>query len=118
MNRLRELRKKQGLSQLELGKALSMSQNTISQYETGNRKMDPETLSRFSTFFDISIDYLLGVEIKKTPTPVSEDGLDVEQMELVRLYDAASPALRAAALAVLKSAEEQDKAQGKDAASE
>lgn len=46
--------------------------------------------------------------LKKEPTPVSEDGLSAEQADLVRLYDAAPPALRAAALAVLKSAEEQN----------
>jgi len=47
---------------------------------------------------------------QKKPTPVFEDGLDAEQAELVRLYKNASPALRAAALAVLKSAAGQDKA--------
>ena len=50
-------------------------------------------------------------ESKKTePTPVSEDGLSKEQLELVRLFSAASPELRAAALAVLRSAEGQGKA--------
>lgn len=44
---------------------------------------------------------------KKEPTPVSEVGFDVEHKELVSLYDAASPALRAAALAVLRSADGQ-----------
>lgn len=50
-------------------------------------------------------------ERQKKPTPKDGDGLDPEQAEIVRLYEAASPALRAAALAVLRSAEGQDKAQ-------
>lgn len=40
-------------------------------------------------------------------TPVSKDGLTEEQSKIVSLYKAAPPALRAAAFAVLKSAEEQ-----------
>lgn len=49
---------------------------------------------------------------KKKPTPVSGDGLSVEQLELIRLFESAPPALRAAALAVLRSAEGQDKVPG------
>jgi len=48
---------------------------------------------------------------KKSPPPAG-DGLSAEQIELIRLFETASPALRAAALAVLRSAEEQSKVQG------
>ncbi len=51
-------------------------------------------------------------EAEEKPTPVSGDGLSEEQMELLSRYDAASPALRAAALAVLKSGEEQGNTPG------
>jgi len=66
-------------------------------------------------FLTIAIDWVGHPRIEgqeKKPTPVSEDGLDAEQAELVRLFKSASPALRAAALAVLRSAEEQSKVQG------
>lgn len=49
---------------------------------------------------------------REKPAPENGDGLSAEQLELVRLFEAASPALRAAALAVLKSGEGQDKAPG------
>ncbi len=39
---------------------LSMSQNTISRYETGEREADYKTLILFADYFDVSIDYLLG----------------------------------------------------------
>lgn len=51
-------------------------------------------------------------EQQKKPIPEDGDGLDPEQAEIVRLYEAAPPALRAAALAVLRSAEGQDKVPG------
>lgn len=37
---LAELRKKKGISQTELAKQLDVSQNTVSQWETGDRKPD------------------------------------------------------------------------------
>lgn len=49
---------------------------------------------------------------KAKPTPVAGDGLSEEQRELLNRYDAASPALRAAALAVLRSGEDCGKAPG------
>ncbi len=39
---------------------LSMSQNTISRYETGEREADYKTLILFADYFNVSIDYLLG----------------------------------------------------------
>ncbi len=58
--RLKELRKKRGISQVKLAIDLSMSQNTISRYETGSHEADYETLIKIANYFDVSIDYLLG----------------------------------------------------------
>lgn len=57
--RLKELRKKRGLSQLQLAMALDMNQNSVSRYESGVREADYATLIRLADFFDVSIDYLL-----------------------------------------------------------
>ena len=57
--RLRELRKKRGISQLKLAMDLSMNQNSISRYETGEREADYNTLIKFADYFNVSIDYLL-----------------------------------------------------------
>ena len=38
---------------------LSMNQNTISRYETGEREADYATLIAFADYFNVSIDYLL-----------------------------------------------------------
>jgi len=57
--RLKEVRKKKGISQLKLALDLSMNQNSISRYENGEREADYTTLIRFADYFDVSIDYLL-----------------------------------------------------------
>ncbi len=57
--RLKELRKKKGMTQLRLAMELNMSQNTVSRYETGEREADYKTLIKFADYFNVSIDYLL-----------------------------------------------------------
>ena len=57
--KLRELRKEKGISQLKLAMDLSMNQNTISRYETGEREADYKTLIKIADYFNVSIDYLL-----------------------------------------------------------
>ena len=57
--KLRELRKKKGLSQLKLATDLGMNQNSISRYESGEREADYKTLIAFADYFNVSIDYLL-----------------------------------------------------------
>ena len=58
--RLKQLRKEQKISQLQLAFDLNMNQNTISRYENLERQADYETLIRFADYFDVSVDYLLG----------------------------------------------------------
>lgn len=60
MKNLKELRKKKGLSQLQLALKLGLTQNTISRYEHCQREADYQTLIMFADFFDVSIDYLIG----------------------------------------------------------
>ena len=57
--RLRGLRKSKGISQLKLAMDLSMSQNSISRYETGAHEADYATLIKIADYFNVSIDYLL-----------------------------------------------------------
>ena len=58
--RLTELRKQKGLTQDELGKILGFRDSPISQYETGKRRPDQETLTKIPDYFDVTTDYLLG----------------------------------------------------------
>ncbi len=57
--RLKELRKKNNITQLKLAMDLGLNQNTISRYETGEHEADYKTLILIADYFDVSIDYLL-----------------------------------------------------------
>ncbi len=57
--RLKEIRKKKGISQLKLAMDLNTSQNTISRYETGEREAGYKELIAIADYFNVSIDYLL-----------------------------------------------------------
>lgn len=55
-----ELRQDRGLTQKELGKVLSVSTGTISNYENGVHYPDLEKLVQLADYFQVSTDYLLG----------------------------------------------------------
>lgn len=62
MNNVKELRKKEGLSQAELAEKLSVHQTLISQIERGVVIPSGATLVQLAEFFRVSTDYILGRE--------------------------------------------------------
>ena len=58
--RLKELRKRKGISQLRLATELNTTQNTISRYETGEREPGIDELIKIADYFNVSVDYLIG----------------------------------------------------------
>ena len=61
-NNLKRLRKARGLSQAELGKMTQLGQSNISAWERGERSPLPDGLIKLATFFECSIDYLVGYD--------------------------------------------------------
>lgn len=59
---LKRLRTSKQLTQRELAENLYCSESTISLYESGKREPDLKTLIKLASFFEVSVDYLLGVE--------------------------------------------------------
>ena len=60
--RLKELRRKKGISQFRLATDLNTTQNTISRYETGEREPGIAELIKIADYFNVSVDYLIGIE--------------------------------------------------------
>ena len=58
--KLKKLRMKSGLTQAELADKIKVSPSSIGMYEQGRRTPDLEVLSKIATYFQVSIDYLLG----------------------------------------------------------
>lgn len=59
--RLKNLRKAKKLSQYELAERLGFSRGKLANYEQGTREPDFVTLETIANFFEVSTDYLLGV---------------------------------------------------------
>lgn len=62
--RIRDLRKKRGLSQTELANIVHVSQQTITAWE--NNKADPSSsaIAALADYFDVTTDYLLGRSVQ------------------------------------------------------
>lgn len=58
-NRIRELRKKKGMSQTELAEKIGVSLNTMSKIESDKSDIPSESLKKVSEIFEVSADYLL-----------------------------------------------------------
>lgn len=59
MNPIRRYRKELGMTQEELAYELSMTQATISRFETGDRKPDIDDLIAIAKFFGCKVDDLI-----------------------------------------------------------
>ena len=82
MNIFKDLRKKKGLTQVELAKLLNVQQTTVSKWEVGRATPDYPVLIKLAELFDVSIDYLLGAdEHRKEP-----DALTTEERKLLEGY--------------------------------
>lgn len=59
--RIKDLREDRDLRQKDLAKALNCSQQVYSNYELGQRDIPTSVLVSLSTFYGVSVDYILGI---------------------------------------------------------
>ena len=79
--RLKELRKLNGLYQKDLASLLNLSEAAISQYESGRREPDIQTLCLLADYFKITVDELIG----HSPT-ISDDLISDDELSLIADY--------------------------------
>ena len=70
--RIKELRLAHNMNQVEIAHKLSVSKQTVSNWENDNIQPSIEMLMKISNLFNVSTDYLLGNEPLKT---INVDGL-------------------------------------------
>lgn len=97
--RLKELRKERGLTQVQLAQIIQVERSSVGKYEGKSRIIPSDDVKqRIAEYFDVSVDYLLGrTEIRnavKTEKPtVMDDGqrvnilVDLSPEELQRVVD-------------------------------
>ena len=60
MNRIKELRLSKAIKQVDFAKMLGVSQATVSGWESEKYQPDRDTLIKMASYFDVSVDYLIG----------------------------------------------------------
>lgn len=67
-SRVKMLRQARNLTQEQLSEIIGISKTSVVNYETGTRKVPLSLIKRFSEFFHVSMDELMGIDIKGTPS--------------------------------------------------
>ncbi len=82
--KLRDLRLKSGMTQLQLADKVNVTKSVISYYEHKDKKPSPDILIKFAEIFGVTTDYLLGVE--KTPEAMLDvSGLTEDDVKAVQV---------------------------------
>ena len=66
-NRLRSLRENINKEQHYISQILGIARNTYTQYETGNITPSIESLCKLAIYYNVSLDYILGLKNHKDP---------------------------------------------------
>lgn len=74
---IRELRNIRGISQIQLANKLGVTKQSVSNWENDNILPSIEMLVKIANFFEVSTDYLLGLNKKRT--------LDVENLTEIQI---------------------------------
>lgn len=64
-DKLKEIRERTGMNKKEFAEYIGVKYTTYNGYETGAREPASDFLILIATKFDVSIDYLLGVQCEK-----------------------------------------------------
>lgn len=78
--RLRELRERKHMTQLQAANRLSLSKTTISGYENNIKTPSLEILIKLARMYEVSADYILGFEDRRM---LYVEDLTQEQQELL-----------------------------------
>lgn len=78
--RIKKLRQSKNLTQLQLAKRLNISKSMISAYENDIRLPSYDVLIKLSRIFNVSTDFLLGINSNRT---INVSGLTDKQVEII-----------------------------------
>ena len=86
LENLKKLRVERNLTQLQLSIALGVSQETISKYEIGVAYPQPSMLVNLANYFNVSVDYLLGITDIQTPVKILAESSNKKATEIYNKY--------------------------------
>lgn len=71
-NRVKDLREDRDIKQKEIAAYLGIAQNTYSNYENGVRDFPLSLLIKLSRYYNVNLEYLLGLTDYSEPLPTSK----------------------------------------------
>lgn len=74
-SRLVELRKKKGLSQAALSEKLGINRSTYAEWEIGRRRPELDSLIKLAEYYNISTDFILGLDRAAVAAGLNDDSL-------------------------------------------
>lgn len=80
MNRIKQLREENNITQIQLAKKLNKTQQTISLYENGTNEPDLDGYIILSKLFNCTVEYVAGKSDKRNPEKKDNDLLDLASM--------------------------------------
>lgn len=98
LERLKILRRKVNLSQQDLARNIHISREAYSMYENGHRQPPYETLVNLAHYYNVSVDYLLGL----TECPAPSLTLSEEEYKMLSEFRSLDKRGKDATLAVLQ----------------
>ncbi len=76
-DRLKDLRKKKGVTQTQVAKNIFVSRSLIAKFETGAAYPNKETLEKLALYFNVPVSYL--IDKNENETKVSNDMKDISK---------------------------------------
>lgn len=95
-SRLKQLRLERGLTIQNMAEVLGLSQGSYNYYELGKTEPNIATLKKLADYFCVSIDYLVGAEVRGK-------SLNADEVELLKYYRAVDDTSKRATIKMLKS---------------
>ena len=88
MNILKELRMERGLTQVQFAQAIGTSQKNISRWELGETEPSAHYLKKIAEFYEITTDYILGVEddLGQNTYSTANHAVTPEELRIINAY--------------------------------
>ncbi len=102
MNRITQLRKEKGMSQIALSMELNISQKMISAYENNKSEPGIATLMHMADIFNTSVDYIIGyTNIRQPIDKIVQEKLSTEECALLNKFRGLSEKQKGIALGII-----------------
>lgn len=102
---LKALRDSLNMTQEEFGKSIGLAKSTYNNYETGVREPKSDFWIAIAQKYNVSIDYLMGIENPQNenqPAPTNGDELAEEDQRIIELLHQLTPENRERVFEIIK----------------